>query len=344
MFSSKNRLAWTVGDLHQYGGLDAAKFLINRNPDAVLTFSGLKRDYRETCGFPFEEFKKKIIDPFKLHCLEKDSLWCDHKASYVLAINVNDYTNTVSRIHLSYFNDEAKDILKAIETNIPAAREETRVYLVTQGRNGYQLHDHEAKDVNVPLENYNMSIPFETTKKAIHADGSGFILFSGPPGTGKSFLIRKLMQESKTHKFVIVPSDLASKDIANPAFLSFLLDNFEDESAVLVIEDAETALTSREKFGNPAVTSVLNMSDGLLGDVFGFKILATINTNDDIDTALLRDGRCKAHVEFKNLNTAQINAVCVREGAKAPETQDAMSIASVYSHINKQKNELSKPL
>lgn len=332
-----NKLAWRPEDLNLYGQFDGTRFILNRHPGTVLTINHLSRDYRRSQAFDFAKFKAKVIDPFKLHCLQEDSKWCDHEASFVVNASVDKEENLLYSASIESFDERADKVRKALEECEPDKVEETRVYLVTSGKHGYSLHDHEAKDVSVPLENYNMTISYEKIKEVLETEGPGFLLFSGSPGTGKSFLIRKLMQEVKSQKFVIVPSDLASRDLANPAFLTFLLENFEGGDATLIVEDGETALASREKFGNPAVTSILNMSDGLLGDVFGFKILATINVEDNVDEALLRDGRCKAHTEFKKLTTEQIGTICKREGVAPPTKLDSMALASIYHHVKKQK-------
>ena len=70
--------------------------------------------------------------------------------------------------------------------------------------------------------------------------------------------------------------------------------------SVLIIEDAEKVVRNRNGNGNEtAVSNLLNLSDGILGDCLKTQIVATFNTERQlIDKALLRKGRLIAEYKF----------------------------------------------
>ena len=87
--------------------------------------------------------------------------------------------------------------------------------------------------------------------------------------------------------------------ITNPDFLSVLIEN---PNSIFVIEDAENIVLDREQKGSSAVSTLLNLSDGLLSDCLNIQIICSFNTDiSKIDTALMRKGRLIAKYEFKAL-------------------------------------------
>ena len=77
-------------------------------------------------------------------------------------------------------------------------------------------------------------------------------------------------------------------------------------NSVLLLEDAESILTSPDGERNQAVSNILNISDGLLNDHMDMQIIATFNTSRKvIDSALLRKGRLMVDYKFKKLNAEQ---------------------------------------
>jgi ATP-dependent 26S proteasome regulatory subunit len=84
----------------------------------------------------------------------------------------------------------------------------------------------------------------------------------------------------------------------------------ENLNSILVIEDAEKILTSREDEKNSAVTTLLNLTDGLLSDCLNIQIICSFNTDiSRIDSALLRKGRLIAKYNFKPLAVKKANAL-----------------------------------
>jgi hypothetical protein len=151
----------------------------------------------------------------------------------------------------------------------------------------------------------------------------GISLLNGKPGTGKTYYINRLIYDLKKtskKKIILVPANMVSY-ILEPEFNTFLLDivnsfhfDYDDEEIeledeeideikegiILILEDAEPILMKREMSGNSQATSnILNLTDGLLNNIFKIQIIATYNTDDNnIDKAILRDKRLVAKSTF----------------------------------------------
>jgi ATP-dependent 26S proteasome regulatory subunit len=94
-------------------------------------------------------------------------------------------------------------------------------------------------------------------------------------------------------------------DLDNLNMTSFLIAN---RNSVLVIEDAEELISSRDNIRNSNLSMLLNMTDGILGESLGIQIIATFNTDlKNIDKALLRKGRLTSIYEFKYLAVDKTN-------------------------------------
>ena len=88
-----------------------------------------------------------------------------------------------------------------------------------------------------------------------------------------------------------------------------------NSNSILVIEDAEELIVSRDQKRNSNLAMILNMTDGILGESLGIQIIATFNTDlKNIDPALKRKGRLKSSYEFKPLESEKANQLLKNEG------------------------------
>jgi uncharacterized protein YlzI (FlbEa/FlbD family) len=152
--------------------------------------------------------------------------------------------------------------------------------------------------INLSLNYNNDLVVFHTMllRKIKEKGKAGLFLLHGKPGTGKSTYIRYLIHRLNT-KVIFMPPKMAG-NLDAPEFTEFLVENGK---CVLVIEDAEELIKSREtSYSN--LSMLLNLTDGLLGEALGIKVIATFNTHiSNLDKALLRKGRLKGMYEFKEL-------------------------------------------
>lgn len=117
-------------------------------------------------------------------------------------------------------------------------------------------------------------------------------------------------------------------ELDNLSMTPFLLDN---RNSVLVIEDAEELITSRDEVRNSSLSMLLNLADGLLGKSLEIQIIATFNTDvKNIDKALLRKGRLSVIYEFKPLALDRTNDLLNKLGHSI-EVSQPLSVADIFN-------------
>lgn len=165
------------------------------------------------------------------------------------------------------------------------------------------------EDSNIPIEKmYNDDFikVHENILKGVTQRETGLILLHGGYGTGKTSYIRRLIKtisDSESEKKVIyMPPNMAGT-LSTPSFLKFLL---EHKDSIIVIEDAENVLKTREAGENSAVANILNSTDGLMGDALKLTFICTFNADrESIDPALFRKGRLLQEYEFSDLDVGK---------------------------------------
>lgn len=184
-----------------------------------------------------------------------------------------------------------------------------RVYVIVQTREGPQFRSMGIG--GLPLERDNYSEEVMKGYDRIVADLSAsspngrIAILDGKPGTGKTFLVRALLDEVKDAIMVIVPSNLVSH-LGQPDMIPALIDlhrNNNGKAMVFLIEDADECLAPRMGDNMSAVSTILNLGDGILGRVLDIRIICTTNADhQEIDEAIKRPGRLSAMVHVGALD------------------------------------------
>ncbi|CAF4199004.1 unnamed protein product [Rotaria sordida] len=106
-------------------------------------------------------------------------------------------------------------------------------------------------------------------------------------------------------------------------------------NSILIIEDSETIILDRKDALNPnqAVSNLLNLSDGLLGDAMHQQIITTFNCEmKGIDPALLREGRLIVEHKFEKLSVDNVRQLYKELGIDGAENiQEPMLLAEIYA-------------
>jgi len=164
---------------------------------------------------------------------------------------------------------------------------------------------------------------------SLNNESSGLYLLYGEPGTGKSSYIKYLLSAGINRKMAYIPVGLINK-LTHPDMLPLLMSN---KNIILILEDAEKALLSREVSQDPDIVStILNLTDGFIGQAINISIVATFNTEKDkLDEALLRKGRLKLSHEFKKLSVNNCKKIATSLGIDPLQITADMSLAEIYN-------------
>jgi len=220
-----------------------------------------------------------------------------------------DQKNKISDLMIYFDSDSVECIEEIVEdirkiAYLPSISK--TFYIISSSTMGYELRAANIKEFDIPLDlNYGDSFvdKYKDIVDKLRNHKHGLFLFHGDPGCGKTTLIRKLVSELAGDKTLIYVPSYFMADIANPELISFIS---KFRNSVLLLEDAETILTSPQEERTQAVTNILNISDGLLNDHMDMQIIATFNVNKKIiDEALLRKGRLMVDYKFKKLTAIQ---------------------------------------
>jgi hypothetical protein len=225
------------------------------------------------------------------------------------------------------------DFLNEMKSIIKRGRDENNknsvhVLSFTQDR-GMYLTDFKVSDEYKELDlesNYNDDFIDIHNKilDSLSSESVGLYLLHGDFGTGKTTYIRHLIRN--TDKRVIFVSPSMVDQFSSPEMIPFLM---KYPNSIIIIEDAENIIKTREAGGNQSVSNLLNLSDGVLGDCLKFQIICTFNTNKrSIDKALLRKGRLIQSYEFNELTIEKTNMLQEKLGFE--KTKEPLRLSDIY--------------
>lgn len=209
------------------------------------------------------------------------------------------------------FNDYEvhERILKYFGFKRPSSKKkETKIRFIEATSSGYRLSKYLPFKKQPKTCEDTVSCYYNDDFKPIHlkmlsdlkTPNKGLYLLHGVPGSGKTSYIKALSSLIKNRDFIFLPSTYASA-LSEPSFLTFL--SSECKNSILILEDAEEILKDRAVNRTSAVPNILNLTDGLLGDMLNISLICTFNADDkSIDQALLRKGRAKVNYKFDKLS------------------------------------------
>ena len=205
-----------------------------------------------------------------------------------------------------------------------------QISLITAGFSGLDLSHIDIQRTKLDISlNYNddfQSVHEIILRRLSKRNDKGIVLLHGLPGTGKTTYLRYLIGKIRK-QMLFVPPNIAA-NMANPDFINILINN---PNSVLIVEDAENIIIDRNQSGSSAVSTLLNISDGLLSDCLNIQIICSFNTHiSAVDTALLRKGRLIAKYEFQQLVQEKAQRLSNSLGYTT-EIKEDMILSDIYN-------------
>ena len=180
---------------------------------------------------------------------------------------------------------------------------------------------------------------YEHTLECLSSDEpcGRLVIMDGPPGTGKSFAIRSIISKVNATFIAVSPSLIGA--LSGPEILPILANQARVEDdldkarpIVLILEDADNVLVDRHEADTVGLAEVLNLGDGLLGQLLDVRILATTNADKlQLDKAITRPGRMCRHLHSNFLNAKHADEL-LHSLVPGHETRirEDISLAEVY--------------
>lgn len=197
------------------------------------------------------------------------------------------------------------------------------------------------KEGNYPLQEMYpfLEEPLESYYTRFHQSSASILLLKGPPGTGKTTFILGLLQHLNEKAMLTYDEELLAGG-------SVMLSEFMTNSySYLILEDADTYLSSRSASNNKVLQKLLNAGDGLISQP-DKKIIFTTNLENlgDIDPALVRPGRCFDILDFKPLTSAQTKALAEKKGLDLSLVDKTYTVAEIFNTQKYTKSERRKAM
>lgn len=259
------------------------------------------------------------------------------KCFYIRAIGYNSF-RFWSESLLVNLRDDGMEMMydpaspKLLETTVdcivPKPFDGTKTIAYIVYNNGFGVTSLKVKKQDCDVKsNYNDDLPDERIVNWINSDDSGVVVLHGDPGTGKTSYIRNLIYKTD-NKFLFFDKSIF-QHMSEASLIELLINR---RNSVIILEDCEDLLTNRTGFGS-CMGTILNLTDGILGDSMKFKFICTFNANIvDIDPAILRKGRMRLKYEFKKLTGKKARALGEKLGIKnVPEKE--MPLCDVYNYL-----------
>jgi len=224
----------------------------------------------------------------------------------------------------------------------PEPEKEGCVYAITKCRNNLQLSNLGNAGVPLTAINYMPEVlkDFDYVIKELNSEkpAGRITLLEGEPGTGKTHLIRSMLNLVPDAMFVLVSPELII-DLAGPELLPLLISNknYNGGPLILVLEDADRCLVSRDEKNINAIQTLLNLGDGILGSMLDIRIVATTNASKlEMEKAIMRPGRLLKAIKVGSLDRENAQKVYKNLLPKAKlhsalEKESTFTLAEVYS-------------
>lgn len=262
-----------------------------------------------------------LVDEIKKHYTVNDSLRASMLSDDCFKLHSDNvfiyvYGNSSNEWIIQAFGD--RPLIQALQDDL--GKDETKVHLHWWYKSEDNNFDYCSLDFSFNQTSKDEYYPYiqngiDAYLKSYIEDPSPLLLLMGAPGCGKTSFIKHFIKTFKLNTVVTYDDAVMQTDYF---YIQYLTDA---KKQLLVIEDADHLLTSRQDDSNKTMSKLLNLSDGLI-KLDQKKIIFTTNINqfNKIDQALVRPGRCFDVIDFRALTFDEAKVAC--KAASIPEVTE----------------------
>jgi hypothetical protein len=229
-------------------------------------------------------------------------------------------------------------------------REDNDVFVISSAGGNLTLNNLGNLKYSFIQDNYEDKVlkGFEYVSKEFNAENPNgrITIINGPPGGGKTNLIKGLISDIKNCLTILLPSKFVI-ELDTPGLVSLLIEEratlyLDDDSSSLkrksilfVVEDADDCLVPRDGANMSTISSLLNYTDGIFGSMLDLRIIATTNADHmNFDQALLRPGRLCRHIVVEALSPNKATQVYKRlSNGREKVYNKPTTLAQIYADV-----------
>ena len=316
---------------HKIEMYDYPKYLQNRQIKASSSSKCENEDIDESSEKYDSVVAANTLNNAIKYLEDNDIAYVEHRyEDYPIIVTENEEMIGVSNGESPIFFSHSKYLPKWFEDCLVFEDDDELTYDYLIYDRGFTTMTMRIKSREMDIEkNYNDDLPYEQIVDFLNSEDCGLVILNGDAGTGKTSLIRHFIKEIDKDFLYL---DQSSFDNITDGSLMQTLSDYEN--AVLILEDCEAMLANRIDGNNSKMAALLNLTDGLIGDSFKFKVICTFNAPiGQVDKALLRKGRLRVRYEFKPLKTEKVKALAESLGIKDIPNKP-MTLADIYNYAD----------
>lgn len=292
----------------------------------------------------------KIVDQFEfISKTYKEGIMSTNTACFVVEKDVmiyarNHFSDSIELLYNSKKRSELiiENIKTTADKHQVTKEKQNKIRLLVSGANGIYFAPIQMPNETVSLNYYNDNFDDFNTSicDKLTNEQKGLFLLFGNPGTGKSSYIKHLINEVDK-QFLFIPAQL-SHSLGSPEFISILLEH--SGRSVIIIEDAENLLISRNQIRSDSLSNLLNLTDGILADTIRIQFICTFNSSiTKLDDALLRKGRLSMSYNFEPLTLEKAKQIALDLGKEANKINAPITVSDLI-HLENNNNSIVNSL